>query len=405
VAALNKLTAAAVRNAKPGQMLGDGGGLWLQTQRAGQRSWLFRYSSPTRQTAAGKSAVRDMGLGSLDTVSLAAAREKAAEARLLVSQGRDPLDVRDDAKQAQRVAAAKATTFKDAAAAYIAAHAAGWRSPKHGKQWTATLATYAYPTIGDKPVAEVGAEDVRSLLEPVWTKRTETANRVRGRIEAILDYAVARSWRAEGLNPARWRGHLDKLLARRSKVSAVEHHAALDWREAPAFMRLLEARNGMGVLALRFAILTAARSGEVRAATWGEIDLDGALWTVPGARMKAGREHRVPLSNAAVAVLREVAPMAREADALIFPGMKHGVPMSDMTLTAVLRRMGRGDLTVHGFRSTFRDWAGETGQPGDVAEAALAHTLGSAVQRAYQRGDMLERRRALMVTWAEYLAT
>ena len=290
--------------------------------------------------------------------------------------------------------------------AYIAAHEASWRNAKHRQQWRNTLDTYADPILGKLPVAQVEVGDVMRVLEPLWREKTETASRLRGRIESVLDYATARGWRS-GENPARWRGHLDNLLPARSKVAKVEHHAALPWREIGAFMAALAEEEGVSALALRFAILTAARTGEVIGARWSEIDMQAAVWTVPADRMKAAREHRVPLSDAALDVLREVAKLRTEpeADGFVFPGGKAGKPLSSMALLMLLRRMERGDLTAHGFRSTFRDWCAEaTNYPREVAEAALAHTLRDKTEAAYQRGDLMEKRRRLMAEWATFCA-
>jgi integrase len=267
-----------------------------------------------------------------------------------------------------------------------------------------TLRAYAGPHLGALPVAEVETAHVVAALRPLWHERPETASRLRGRIEAVLDFAAVHGWR-EGANPARWRGHLDKLFPRRGKVRPVEHHAALPWAEAGAFMAALRAREGLAARALEFAVLTAARSGEVLGARWPEIDLDAAVWTVPKARMKAGREHRVPLAPAAVAVLRDLLPLRTAADALVFPGQRDLRALSINAMTKVLRRMGRGELTVHGFRSTFRDWAGEdTRHPREVVEAALAHRVGDKAEQAYARGDLFAKRRRLMEDWAEHCA-
>jgi integrase len=397
--AIGKLSAAKVKTAGPG-MHGDGGGLWLQVGAG--KSWSFRFTSP----ATGKA--RQMGLGSLDAVPLARARDLAADARSKVTAGVDPIAEREAAREAAAVEKAVATTFATAAERYIAAHKAGWRNAKHAAQWQATLATHANPHIGNKAVAAVDVAGVLAVLEPLWKAgKIETGVRVRGRIEAVLDYAAVQGWRPKGFNPAMWKGNLAHTLASPRKARPVQHHAALPWQDMPGFMAELGMRDGRGVLALRLAILTAARSGEVRGAIWSEIDLDGGLWTVPAGRMKAGREHRVPLSPAALGLLREAALLRPEGEegqhAQVFPGLKAGIPLSDMSLSAVLRRMGRGDLTVHGFRSTFRDWVAEaTTFPAEVAEAALAHTLPNKVQAAYQRGDLLERRRKLMADWAAF---
>jgi integrase len=342
-----------------------------------------------------------MGLGPLHTIGLAEARELAQSARRLRLDGIDPIDRKRAERDARRLAAARAVTFRDCAAKYIAANQAGWRNAKHAAQWDATLATYAHPKVGALPVQAVDTGHVTQILEPIWTAKPETASRLRGRIEAILDYATAHGWRT-GENPARWRGHLENVLPKRSKVRNVEHHAALPWREIGSFLASLTEQEGVAALALRFAILTAARTGEVIGARWSEIDIKYAVWIVPAGRMKANREHRVPLSVAALAALREVEKFRADnlEGGFVFPGRTAG--LSNMALLMMLRRMGRGDLTAHGFRSTFRDWAAETGKPSDIAEAALAHTLGSKTQVAYQRGDLLDRRRRLMDQWADF---
>jgi integrase len=391
------LTAKTVAGLKAPGKYGDGDGLWLVVSGKEQRSWMFRFSF------AGK--VREMGLGSARHISLAQARALADAARRKVIAGIDPIA---DRRAKAEPAPARGTSFAEAARSYIGAHEAAWRNEKHRQQWNNTLATYASPVIGDLACSEITVDHVLRILEPIWTKKPETARRVRGRIETILAYATVRKWR-EGPNPAVWRGHLQLMLPSRAKVARVKHHAALDWREASAFMAKLREQDGMGALALEFAILTAARSGEVRGATWAEIDLDEAVWTVPAERMKAGKEHRVPLSARALAVLDKLRLVRAGEDAPIFPGAKQidgrDQPLSDMTLTAVLRRMGRSDVTQHGFRSTFRDWAAETTHhPNHVVELALAHAIPSAVEAAYRRGELLEKRKALMNDWASHLA-
>tara|TARA_R110000787_G_scaffold83794_4_gene180069 strand:- start:862 stop:1830 length:969 start_codon:yes stop_codon:yes gene_type:complete len=306
------------------------------------------------------------------------------------------------AKQALLATAAKRTTFQEAAEAFIAAHESSWANPKHRQQWTNTLATYAYPEIGPLAVGDVGLAHVLKILEPLWSTKTETATRIRGRIAQVLDAAYARGqidgpWQ----NPARWRGHLDKLLAKPSRVAKPAHHKAIAVDEVGAFMVRLRSVEGMGAKALEFAILTAARSGEVRGAKWSEIDMDKGLWTVPADRMKAGREHRVPLSAAALALLKALPRMGGTDQA--FPAPRGG-PLSDMTLSAVMRRM-KAQAVPHGFRSTFRDWSAErTAYPSEVCEMALAHAVGNKVEAAYRRGDMLDRRRRLMADWATFLA-
>nr|WP_235599188.1 site-specific integrase [Brevundimonas naejangsanensis] len=341
---------------------------------------------------------REMGLGGYPGVTLAMAREAAREARDLVRRGIDPIEAAKEAREALKVTPTVTYTFQAAAEAYIAAHEASWKNAKHRDQWTATLKNYAYPVMGKLDVAAIELPHVMRVLEPIWLKKTETAKRLRGRIEMVLDWAGARGFR-EGPNPARWRGHLDKLLAKPSKVHKIVHHRALPIDEISAFMIRLRDAEGVGARALEFAILTAARSGEVRGATWKEIDLDARLWTISAERMKAAREHRAPLSEAAVAVLKAM-PRGRP-DSYVFRAA-HGGRLSDMTISAVLRRLDV-DAVPHGFRSTFRDWVAErTAYPNEVAEMALAHAVGSKVEAAYRRGDLFEKRLAMMNDWAEF---
>ena len=278
------------------------------------------------------------------------------------------------------------------------------KNAKHGAQWTATLATYAYPIMGTVPVGDVTTDHVVQVLTPIWSTKNETASRVRGRIESVLDYAKVRGWRA-GENPALWRGHLEQAFPARVKVAKGGHHAAMPFADVPAFMDALSRQDSTSALALRFAILTAARTNEVLGATWGEVDLTLKVWTVPAERMKASRTHRVPLSDSALQVLSAVMPETKNPSACVFPGAKHGKPLSNMALLAVLKRMKRDDVTAHGFRSAFRDWASETTAfSGEVAEAALAHTIKNKTEAAYRRGDLFDKRVALMSAWAFYLA-
>ncbi len=406
--AINKLTARAVVTlTKPG-LHGDGGGLSLRVTPDGSKSWVYRFMLAGR--------ARSMGLGSLDDVSLADARIAAGEARKLSKAGVDPIERRDAAREAERVAAtltaARAMTFQQCAERYVEAHRAGWKNAKHAAQWPATLRDYVYPKFGDLPVQDIDLPLVLKVLEPIWTTKTETATRVRGRIESILDWATVRGFR-QGDNPARWRGQLSHLLPQPGKVTKVEHHAALPYAETGAFIAKLRARDAIAARALEFTILTAARTGEVIGATWTELDLEAKTWIVPGERMKVGREHRVPLSERAVAILQEVqaATMAlasgREpaSDDPIFPSSR-GNPLSNMAMAMLLRRMNRDDLTAHGFRSTFRDWAAErTAYPNEVLEMALAHTVGNKVEAAYRRGDLFDKRRRLMDDWATFCGT
>lgn len=387
--------AEVARITAPGlYFVGGVAGLALQVTPTGARSWTLR------AVIGGKR--RDMGLGSYSQtgITLAKARQAAVDARQLISQGVDPIQRQQEAQSTLRAAMAEALTFKECAEKYIKAHASGWKNAKHQQQWRNTLAQHAYPVLGHLLVRDVKLPQVMAVLEPIWETTTETAVRLRGRIELVLDWAAARGLR-DGLNPARWRGHLDVLLVKPSKVNNREHHAALPVGDVGAFMARLRAAEGMGARALEFAILTAARSGEVRGATRAEIDLDARLWTVPAARMKAGKEHRVPLSDVAVALLKGLPRMA--ATELVFPAPRGG-ELSDMTLTAVLRRM-QVPAVPHGFRSTFRDWAAErTNYPRDVAEMALAHAIGDKVEAAYRRGDLYEKRALMMDDWAKFLA-
>jgi integrase len=389
---IGKLTALAVDKAKRRGYYGDGGGLFLQVSASGSKSWVFRFKE------AGK--LHEMGLGATHTIGLAEAREKARECRRLRLDGIDPIAARKVARSRARLDAAGAVTFKDCAERYITTHRAGWRSPAHAAQWPSTLGTYVYPVFGPLPVQAVDVGFVLKALEPIWIAKPETASRVRGRIESVLDWATARGYR-QGENPARWRGHLENLLPKKSKVRQVEHHAALPYAEIGDFMAQLDQQDGVAAQALEFTILTAARTGEVIGAKWSEISFAERLWTVPAERMKAGKEHRVPLSEAALAILEEMQTI-RQGD-FIFPGGKARRPISNMAMAMTLRRMGRGDLTVHGFRSSFRDWVAErTDFPGEVAEMALAHAVSNKVEAAYRRGSLFDKRRKVMDVWAEF---
>jgi integrase len=385
---LHKLSARTVAAlTRPGRH-SDGGGLYLFISRdseALRRRWVFRFAW------AGK--IREMGLGPVNGVSLAEARKLAAAARSEVANGRDPIEARDAGRRASQ----GRKTFGECATSLIAAKQSEWRNVKHRQQWRVTLETYCAP-IWAMPVQDIGTEAVLAVLRPLWQSRTETASRLRGRIEAVLDAAKAQGLR-QGENPARWRGHLDKLLPRRQKLSR-GHLAAMPYTEVPAFLAALREREAMAALALEFLILTAARSGEVLGARWPEIDLAAKAWTLPAARMKAGREHRVPLSSRALAILEKLAEA--NTGEIVFFGQRPGKPLSPASLQMVLRRIGAG-VTVHGFRSAFRDWCGnETHFPRELAEAALAHVIGDKAEQAYRRSDALEKRRALMEAWAAY---
>ena len=393
---IGKLTALKVEKAKQPGMYADGGGLYLRVTDDGTKNWVYRYMLNGRP--------RWMGMGPLHTIGLAEARNRAAECRRQRHDGVDPIEARRAGRQQVLLEAAKVVTFRECAAKYIAAHRAGWRNAKHAAQWEATLGTYADPTIGALPVQAIDMALVLKVIEPIWTIKPETAGRVRGRLESILDWARVRGYR-EGENPARWRGHLDKALPARSKVRKVEHHAALAYAELPKFLEKLREQEGTAARALEFTILTAARTGETLGAKWSEIDLLEKVWKIPADRMKARKEHRVPLPPRALAILGQMQPLRRDgqADAFVFPGNKRGKPLSNMAFLMLMRRMDRDDLTAHGFRSTFRDWAAErTNFPAEVAEMALAHAVSDKTVAAYNRSDLFDRRRRLMAQWASF---
>jgi integrase len=380
-----KLTARAAATTKPGRY-GDGAGLYLVVSGAGARKWVYRF------TWRGK--VTEMGLGAADAVSLAEARRLRDEARRTLAGGENPIASR---RVAMKAAAGK-PTFGEAADALIEAKEAEWRNDKHRAQWRMTLTTYAAP-LRSLPVDEVDTEAVLSVLKPLWLEKQETASRLRGRIEAVLDAAKAQGHRT-GENPAAWRGHLSHLLPKRTVLSR-GHHAAMPYADVPAFIGELRGRDAMAALALEFCILTGVRSGETLGARWSEIDMAAKLWTIPAERMKAARPHRVPLSDRPMAILEKLA--AAKAGDFVFSGQRDGKQLSGMAMEMVLRRMKRNEITVHGFRSAFRDWAGnETSFPREVAEAALAHVIGDKAEQAYRRGDALDKRRALMAAWASH---
>jgi integrase len=389
----NVLTPLTVKNAKPGRHA-DGGGLHLLVKESGARSWVYRFML--------KGKARDVGLGAAGPggMSLADARNARDALRVKVRAGIDPLEERQrkasEAAASQQAAQIHGTTFKAIAKTYIAANEASWRNDKHRQQWRNTLNAYVYPVIGETPVAEITTALVLKILEPIWQDKPETANRVRGRIETILDAAKARGYRA-GENPARWRGHLAQILPPRSHLSR-GHHKAMPYETIPAFMKQLRDREAVAALALEFVILTAARTSEVLGATWSEVDIEKALWTVPAVRMKAGKEHRVPLSSRAIGILDAVKPFGGD---FLFPAAKGG-KLSTMAMSMLLRRM-KQECTVHGFRSGFRDWAAEcTGYAHEVCEKALAHAIGNRSEASYRRGDLLDKRRRLMDDWASY---
>ena len=390
---VDRLSALSVGRAKTPGLYPDGRGLYLQVAPSGARSWILRYRHGGRR--------RDMGLGAIDVVGLADARMKAAEARKLLDAGHDPIDARNAERAAQARAAAQGMTFEDAARACIDDRKAGWRNAKHAAQWLATLEAYAFPTMGDVAVSAIDSEIVLKVLRPIWSKKTETASRVRGRIETVLDWAKANDKRG-GENPARWRGMLDQVLPKRFKVQAVRHHAALPYPEVGPFMRDLKGQAGVAASALQVLILTATRTSEVVFAKWSEFDLHAKTWIIPGERTKSGKPHRVPLTGTAINVLKTLEHP--EQGSWVFPGDKHRKPLSTNALLALLRRMERTDITAHGFRSTFRDWAAEqTNFPDEVRKVASGHKVGDAVLQSYQRTDLLEKRRRLMSKWADFI--
>ena len=390
---LSRLTAKEIAAKRTPGSYADGAGLYLQVGPTLTKSWLFCYALNGR--------AREMGLGPLHTVTLAEAREKAKRQRALLLDGIDPLEAKKAGRTALAAERARTVTFAECAKQYIEAHRADWKNSKHAEQWTATLATYAEPVFGNLPVQDVDTALVVKALEQIWTKKPETASRVRSRIENVLSFATVAKYRA-GDNPARWRGHLDQVLPRLDRRKRVKHHPALPYAAINKFVLDLRAQEGTPARALEFTILTAARTGEVIGARREEFDLDaadGATWTIPAARMKSQREHRVPLAPRAVEVVREA---FKEKGKLLFRGRWPEEPLSNMAMLEVLRRM-HADLTVHGFRSTFRDWAAETtAHPRDVCEAALAHVVGNQTEAAYQRGDLFVKRRRLMQQWARY---
>ncbi len=394
VGRLNALSVARIGT--PGRHA-DGGGLYLQVCRGGGRSWVFRFML--------HGYAREMGLGSLSDVSLAEARKRAAECRRLKSGEADPIEARRNGRRDAELEAARALTFKQCAEAYIEAHRPSWRNAKHAAQWTSSLETYAYPIFGSISVQAVDTTLVMKVLEPMWVSKPSTGARLRGRIECVLDWAKAKGSRS-GENPARWRGHIENMLPRLSKIRVVRHHRALPYREIGDFMQRLRSQKGTAARALELLILTATRTGETINARWQEFDLEAKVkvWTVPAERMKAGgREHRIPLSEAAVRLLASLPRI--DGCELLFPGAKRSKPLCHIAMLSLLERMDCSHITAHGFRSTFRDWVAEqTSHQGDVAEMALAHTISNKVEAAYRRGDLFEKRRTLMGDWARYCA-
>ena len=385
-----RLTARKIETASPGKHE-DGDGLRLFVASTKAKRWVFRFSINGKR--------REMGLGSYPVISLAKARDLALDYRRKIAQGIDPLAERQAEKN-------ETPTFTSCAALYIRAHRRSWKNHKHKMQWVTTLKTYAKPVMGHKLVDEINTEDILRILQPIWSDKTETAKRVQGRIENILDFAAARKWR-DPVNPARWRGHLDKLLPKPARVKTIRHQPAMPYDELPAFMASLRDNKALSSKALQMLILTATRTGEVIGARWDEVDLEAAIWTIPANRMKAKREHRIPLAAPVIDILESLPRTVGNPH--LFTGVRYGKPLSNMAMLQLMRGMGygnkceRGTYVPHGFRSSFRDWAGETTPfPRDVVEMALAHTIENKVEAAYRRGDLFEKRRALMAAWGNW---
>ena len=387
--ALNRLTALRVARAKKPGVYADGGSLYLRIAPGGSRQWIFRYVVSGR--------LRDMGIGPAHTLTLAEARERATEARKLRLDGIDPIEHKRAKHAALRAADASTMSFRDCCEAYLREHDASWSSPKHRTQWRKTLAQL-YPVLGALPVAVIDTPLVLKVLRPLWEKTPVTAARVRGRIEAVLGWATVNRYRS-GDNPARWNGLLEHALPKLSKVTKVEHHSAMKYDVVPEFLTRVRQDGSVAARALEFITLSAARSGEALGATWDEIDLDARVWTVPGARMKAGKEHKIPLSDAAMAALRAMRSV-RTSD-YVFPGQRTGRPLRSGTVWKLAQSVA--GVSVHGLRSSFRDWAAErTNFQREVCEMALAHAIPNAVEAAYRRGDLFDKRRKLMDAWAEF---
>ena len=366
----------------------DGGGLYLRVKNSGAKQWIFRFRDGARR--------HEMGLGSFPGVTLGEAREEAEGYRKERRAGKNPLATR-------RAEAASTMTFRACGEAYIKAHAPKWRSKKHAWQWGASLEAFVYPYFGDLPVQAIETSHVVKALKAIWLEKPETASRVRGRIQSVIDWAVAGDFRPEGANPARWRGHLENLLPETEEITPIEHHPAMPYAKLPEFMGLLGQKKTIAARALTFTILTAARSGETRLAPWSEFDLDAALWTIPAERMLKGKRiHRVPLVPVAIDIINEMKAISNGGP-FVFPGRRPEQPFTDGAMKKVLERTGHEDVTVHGFRSTFRDWvAEETDFPNEVAEMALAHAIPNQVEKSYRRGDLYQKRRDLMAAWADY---
>ena len=389
--AFAKLSATKVNSiSKPG-LHSDGGGLYLKVTKTGTKSWIFRWRKQGK--------LRDMGLGSLNDVTLKTARQKAADARTTVAEGLDPIIAREQELAKRRAKEDQAVTFSDCANSYIEVHSPSWQNSKHRQQWSNTLATYANPIIGDLKVCDVSQQDILNILQPIWTTKTETATRVRQRLEKVIDYAITSGART-GENPARWRGHLEHLLPTPTKVRKVRHHPALPYKDIPDFISRLSRESGTGYSALLFTVLTATRTSETIGATWAEFDIKDRVWVIPSDRMKARLEHRVPLSGVVLSILEDQQGHHKK---WVFPSTIRDKHLSNAGMSSVLRRIDYNNITVHGFRSSFRDWAAEqTSHPFEVCEMALAHTIRNASEAAYRRGDLFEKRAVLMKDWSSF---
>jgi integrase len=390
---MGKLTAIQVARVVTPGMYSDGQGLYLQVTHAGAKSWLYRYQLHGKQ--------HYLGLGSASAISLKRARELLAEPRRLRAEGIDPLAAKRAKRDEARLAAAKSVTFRQCAESYFATHERAWKSEVHRQQWRTSIQADAYPVLGSLPVQDIDTSLVLAVLRPIWQAKPVSASRLRSRVENILDAAKSAGLRT-GDNPARWAGHLKNLLPSPRKMRSVEHYAALPYRDIPGFMTALRARDGLSARALELAVLTATRASEVVGVRWDEVDFDQRTWTISAARMKSGKEHKIPLSTRAAELLRGL--HAVRSSAFVFPG-RPGKGISTAAMLKTLAAMGRSDLTVHGFRSSFRDWAAEqTSYASEVVEKALAHAISNAVEAAYRRGDLFEKRARLMTAWGDYCA-
>ena len=373
-----------------------GDGLYLQVSNQGTKSWLYRYKSPVTKKQ------REMGLGSYKFVDLAQARQWALNSKKMVLEGKDPIEERIANNSRLQLAQARNLTFNEISKACIASKSHEWKNAKHAQQWNNTLNTYAFPLLGDLPISAISTDLILKVLEPIWVSKAETASRIRQRIETIWDYAKARSY-VTGENPARLRGHLDKILPKTSKVKRVRHHPALPYKQIAAFIEKLRNRAGFSPLAFEFAILTASRTSEVTGAKWGEIDIKEQVWTISADRMKGSIEHRVPLCSRAIEILNSI-KSNRNPIEYVFPGLKHNTGLSNNAFRALVKKMHITNVTPHGFRSTFTDWASEEAQfPIETVDLALSHKIKNKTEAAYRRGDQLERRRELMVLWEQYI--